>query len=190
MNPKSTAYIDALMQNDERVLKQLYNEVFPSVTRYVLENKGTGADARDIFQEALLAVFQKAKTGQLNINSGFEGYLFGVCRNLWLMQLRKKQRQAVTNMDDRQQERGTDSFREAEETAERYARQRLVEEQFAALGEGCRKLLKLSWKGIPLEEVARLLNNTYAYIRKKKSECMAKLAVLVKSTEEYRYLKW
>lgn len=190
MNPKGAAYLEALLQNDERVLKQLYDELIPSITSYILDHNGTEADARDMFQEALLAVFQKAKAQQLTINSGFEGYLFGVCRNLWLMQLRKKQRQRVTNMDDRQHDTGTDSFREAEETANRYARQRLVEEQFAGLGEGCRKLLKLAWSGRPLEEVARLLNNTYAYIRKKKSECMGKLAMLVKSTEEYRQLKW
>lgn len=190
MNPNGSVYLDALLQNDEKALKQLYNEVFPSITGYVLEHNGTEADARDIFQEALLAIFQKAKTGQLNIHSGFEGYLYGVCRNLWLMQLRKRQRQRVTNMDDRQHDTGTDSFGEAEETANRYARQRLIEEQFAALGEGCRKLLQLAWTGKPLEEVARLLNNTYAYIRKKKSECMGKLATLVKSTEEYRHLKW
>ena len=190
MNVNGSNYLNALLQNDEQVLKQLYAEIIPSVTSYIVQNSGTEEDARDIFQEAILAVFQKAKTGQLQINTAFQPYLYAVCRNLWLMQLRKKTTQRVTNMDDRQHDMGTDSFGEAEQTANRYARQRLMEEQLQQLGEGCRKLLKLSWSGLPLEEIGRMLNNTYAYIRKKKSECMAKLVALVKNSPEYQHLKW
>jgi RNA polymerase sigma factor (sigma-70 family) len=183
-------YLDALLKNDEKVLKQLYLETIPSVKTYILKNSGTETDAQDIFQEALLAIFQKAQSGKLQINGDFQPYLFAVCRNLWLMQLRKKSQKGVTSMDERQHMIMIDSFGEAEQTANQYARLRLLEEQLQQLGEGCSNLLKLAWSGKPLEEVAKLLNNSYAYIRKKKSECMGKLLVLVKNTPEYKQLKW
>jgi RNA polymerase sigma factor (sigma-70 family) len=190
MDTGATNYLKALLQNDESILKVLYAEMLPSVTAYVVQNNGTEAEASDIFQDALLAVFQKAKAGQLEINTGFQPYLFAVCRNLWLMQLRKKLVRRVTNMGERQHDIATDSFGEAEQTANRYARQQLIEKMTLQLGDGCRKLLQLAWSGKPLEEVARLLHNSYAYVRKKKSECMGKLAALVRNSVEFNHLKW
>lgn len=190
MNQPASFYLDALLKNEENVLKQLYAEAIPTVTSYITQNSGTESDARDIFQEALIAIFQKAQSGQLQIRSGFLPYLFAVCRNLWLMQLRKNAGKRVTNMDDQQHYIGTDSFAEAEYTANQYARQVLIEEQLQQLGEACRRLLRLAWSGKPLEEVARTLNNSYAYVRKKKSECMAKLIVMVKASPQYEQLKW
>jgi RNA polymerase sigma factor (sigma-70 family) len=155
-----------------------------------LQNSGTEPEARDIFQEALLAVFQKAKGGQLQIKSGFLPYLFAVCKNLWLMQLRKKARHRVASIDESQHILLNDSFGEAENTANQYARQQLLSNQLKRLGEGCIKLLRLAWSGMPLEKVASQLNNSYAYIRKKKSECMMKLVEMIKRTPEYQLLKW
>jgi len=190
MNLTASVYVDALLNNDEKTLALLYAEAMPSVINYITQNSGTEADARDIFQEALLAVFQKARSGRLQINSGFQPYLFAVCRNLWLMELRKRSGKRVTNMEEKQHIVSTDSFAEAEQTANQYARQLLIEEQLQQLGDGCKNLLQLAWSGKPLEEVARILNNSYAYIRKKKSECMAKLTGLVKASPQYEYLKW
>jgi RNA polymerase sigma factor (sigma-70 family) len=190
MNPSETNYLDALLKNDEKLIKQLYLETFPSISSYIQQNSGTEQDARDIFQEALLAVFQKARGGQLQIKSGFLPYLYAVCKNLWLMQLRKKARNRVSSVDESQLIISNDSFGDAEQTANQYARQQLLSNQLNHLGEGCRKLLRLAWSGKPLEEVARQLNNSYAYIRKKKSECMAKLVALIKKTSEYQQLKW
>lgn len=190
MNPEELSYLNALLQNDERTLTLLYKATIPGITAYVVQNSGTEADAQDIFQEALLAIFQKARSGQLQLTTGFQPYLYAVCRNLWLMQLRKRKVRRVTNLKDTQHEPVTDSFGDAEFTADHYARLRLLQEQLEKLGDGCRHLLRLSLSGKPLEEVARLLNMSYAYIRKKKSECKGKLFTLIKSTAEYEFLKW
>jgi RNA polymerase sigma factor (sigma-70 family) len=190
MNPEQLSYFNALLQNDERTLNLLYKETIPAITAYIVQNSGTEADAQDIFQEALLAIFQKARSGQLQLTTGFQPYLYAVCRNLWLMQLRKKKVRRVTNLDAAQHEPVTDSFGDAEHTADQYARLQLLHTQLEKLGEGCRELLRLCFSGKPLDEVARLLNNSYAYIRKKKSECKGKLFALVKSRPEFAYLKW
>ena len=189
MNSPVQFYLDALLNNDEKVLKQLYLEVIPSVVSYVIKNSGNEADARDIFQDAILAVFQKAQLGQLQIKTGFQPYFFAVCRNLWLMQLRKRFQKRVTSIDEQQPIDGIDSFGEAELVSRQYARQQLLEEKLQHIGESCLSLLRLVWSGKPLEEVANLLNISYAYIRKKKSECITKLMALVKNTLEYEQLK-
>jgi hypothetical protein len=41
-----------------------------------------------------------------------------------------------------------------------------------------------------MEEVAKIMNITYGYARKRKSECMAKLIMMVKQSSQYKSLKW
>ena len=51
-------------------------------------------------------------------------------------------------------------------------------------------MLELSWSGMGMEEVAEKLENSYGYIRKKKSECMAKLIALIKGSPSFAILQW
>ena len=85
---------------------------------------------------------------------------------------------------------GEDSFRLADDCRLREARMNLLKEKVSQLGESCRQLLQLSWCGNSMEEVATILNVTYGYARKKKSECMGKLVELVKQSSEFNSLKW
>jgi DNA-directed RNA polymerase specialized sigma24 family protein len=85
---------------------------------------------------------------------------------------------------------GEDAFKEAEITQNQYERRNLLLQKLKELGEGCRRLLELSWSGLPMDEVAQKLQNTYGYVRKKKSECMAKLIALVKASPRFPNLQW
>jgi len=190
-NPHSdTKYIKALINNDTQLLDEMYIRFSGKIKMMVLQNAGSDADADDIMQDALVAIYHKAAAGNFVLTCPFEAFLYTVCKNLWLMQLRKKSRQPVTKNDDGQYDTGTDVFKDAEAIITNNERRLLLEKKFDQLGEGCRKVLELAWSGKPLNEVAALLNNTYAYIRKKKSECMGKLSELIKQSPEYKALLW
>jgi DNA-binding CsgD family transcriptional regulator len=66
----------------------------------------------------------------------------------------------------------------------------LLSEKLAEMGEACQQVLRLSWSGKSMEEVAEILQVSYGYARKKKSECMAKLVMLVKQSSKFNFLKW
>jgi DNA-directed RNA polymerase specialized sigma24 family protein len=83
-----------------------------------------------------------------------------------------------------------DSFKVADEFCLQQARKELLEEKLTELGESCKQLLCLSWDGRSMEEVAGILNVTYGYARKRKSECMSKLVALVKKSPQFNTLKW
>ncbi len=185
-----TKYIQALINNNTQLLDEIYTRFAGKIKLMVVQNTGTETDADDILQDALVAIYYKAASGNFILTCPFESFLYTVCKNLWLMQLRKKSRQPVTNSGDAQYDTGTDVFKEAEAVINNNERRILLEKKFDQLGEGCRKVLELAWSGKPLEEVAALLNNTYAYIRKKKSECMGKLSELIKQSPEYKALLW
>jgi hypothetical protein len=79
---------------------------------------------------------------------------------------------------------------EAEKQKNTENRHQLLQEKLLELGEGCRQLLRLSWSGISMEQVAQQLENTYGYVRKKKSECMGKLINLIKTSPNFANLTW
>ena len=182
-------YIDALLRNDRRLLEEIYKKYAGKIRNMVVQNNGTGSDAADLFQEALIAIYQRAVNGAFVLTCPLEAYLYLICRNRWINEL-GRQRKKVTFTDTEGYTYGEDVFSNAETTANGYARRKLLEEKFRELGDRCRQLLTLSWDGKPMEEVARLMDNTYGYIRKKKSECMARLAELVKNSPQFANLQW
>jgi RNA polymerase sigma factor (sigma-70 family) len=183
-------YIEALVQNDPVLLNELYRRYSGKIKGMVLKNSGTEQDAADVFQEGLIALYQKASTGKFVLTCPLDAFLYTICRNKWINEINKRKGTGVTFTDTEGYSIDDDTFKSAEQVMQHHQRRELLEEKFAQLGEGCRELLELSWGGRAMEEVAGLLNITYAYVRKKKSECMGKLVELVKGSALFETLKW
>jgi hypothetical protein len=58
-------YIDALRDGDHQVIKEIYARYAREAEQWVRANHGTTDDARDVFQEAVMVVYEKAVAGQL-----------------------------------------------------------------------------------------------------------------------------
>lgn len=184
-------YITALLENDPTVLNELYNKYSGKIKWMILQNNGTETEAADVFQDALLSIYNKAKEGNFTLTCPFEAFLYLVCKNKWLNNLSKKKNQKVTNTDtDGFNYIGEDNFKLAEDCVLQQERNDLLAQKLNEMGQGCRDLLRLSWSGISMDEVAKKLNVTYAYARKKKSECMAKLVSMVRQAPNFNSLKW
>lgn len=184
-------YITALLENDPVLLNELYDKFSGKIKWMILQNNGSETEAADIFQDALLSIYNKAREGQFTLTCPLEAFLYLVCKNKWLNNLSKKKNQKVTNVDtDGFNFIGEDNFRLAEDCVLQQERSNLLAQKLNEMGKGCKELLRLSWSGISMDEVAKKLGVTYAYARKKKSECMAKLISLVKAAPNFNSLKW
>ena len=119
----------------------------------------------------------------------FSAYLHAVCRNLWLTELKKRQRQEVTkqavaiSIDKQAEELALDTQLDQQ-------RDRFFWQKLSSLGPSCQDIIKLAWKGLGMKEVAAQLNISYQYARKKKSECMGRLMKLVQEDPAYALLKY
>ena len=190
MEHSDKKYIDALLANNEPLLKELYQKCFGKIKNFVIQNHGTADDAWDLLQEAMLSIFYKLKQKPFVLTCPFDAFIYIVCRNLWIKELRKKHLNGVTiSMDEGYFIAGENNIALAEECDQQHERRKLFLEKFSQLGEGCRELLKHNWRGLHLNEVAVKLNISYAYARKKKTECMAKLIMLMKQSPQYDQLK-
>lgn len=184
-------YIDAILTNDYILLEELYKKITVRIKNLVLKNGGCETDAADLIQDPLLSIFNKANMGKFILTCPIDAFVYIICRNQWLKKLNKKKLEKVTIANAEEYNTITeDSFRMADECLMEQTRKDMLTTAIAQLGEHCKELLRLSWAGNSMEEVAKKMNISYAYARKKKSKCMAELIATVKKSSLYLHVKW
>lgn len=86
------ATVAGVARGDTTSLEGLYRDYFPMVLHMVVQNSGTEDEAKDIFQEAVIVLYDKIKGGDFELTSQLKTYIYSVCRRLWLKQLGSKSR--------------------------------------------------------------------------------------------------
>ncbi len=179
-----------MLANNTVLLNEIYRRYSGKIRWMVMKNNGTESEAADIFQEALLAIYQKAKTTNFTLTCPLDAFLYFVCKNKWLNELSKKKLARVTFQDTAVYNIGDGSFEQLNSYQLEETRRTFLTEKVDELGDSCKKLLRLNWEGKSLEEVAKILELTYGYVRKKKCECMEKLMTNIRKSAEFTALKW
>src|SRR5690606_25205582 len=83
--------LKGILRHDNLILQHVYKQYYYNINYYIRKNQGSEDDASDIFQEAIIIIYRKIKENDLVFEkSSFKGYLFTVCRLLWLKQLEKR----------------------------------------------------------------------------------------------------
>lgn len=173
-------YIQALLENDTLAVREIYEKYAGKVRYYILANSGTEDDAADIFQEALIDIYNQGKQKGLQLTCPFEPFLILICKRKWLNELKKRGRQPVTKeVDD--VSIGEDVFALAEQLKLNNEKMQLFLQCFEKLGASCKEIIQKCLSGEDQEKIAEQLKVTYGYLRKKKSECMASLTQMIHS---------
>lgn len=160
----------------------LYRLYFKGVAHYVLQNRGTLEDARDLFQEMLVAYLKILRSGEVVRDE--RKYLNGMARNMWMNVLNAQSRSLIDNSPP-------DLLSATEEFDDPASPQLadLVVRKLEEIGEDCRKLL---FEGFYMRrtngELAKLLGYTEQFIKVKKHRCLQGLKRLVERSPEY--LDW
>jgi RNA polymerase sigma factor (sigma-70 family) len=181
-------YIKALLSNDSKVLREIYEKFAPKVIGYINRQNGDEFQAKDVIQEVLMIIYKQAKTKNLQLTCPFDAYFFLLCKRRWLNELKKQSGKEVT-IEDEITSIDTEQISEVEETELLEAKHKLFTEMFGQLGKACQELLKTTFAIKSLEEVAEKLGQSYGYVRKKKSLCIGQLTKLVQNTSKYNDLK-
>lgn len=82
----------ALLATRTHTLTRLYRQSFPPVSRYISRQGGSAQDAEDVFQDALILLYEQATSGTLVLTASVSTYLLGISRNLWRHELRRRAR--------------------------------------------------------------------------------------------------
>ena len=85
--PTDSEVILGILNNSESALKRLYIAYFPMILQLIINNNGDEDDAKDIYQEAIIVLYNKVKAGNFELSSKLKTYIYSICRRLWLKRL-------------------------------------------------------------------------------------------------------
>lgn len=168
---KESEILERIRQGEEKVLDFLYKKHYRMMVNIVLKNSGTEVEAQDVYQEALIAFWQKARSGKLVLTSKISTYLYSICQNLWRKELDRKGRLSNEEVDGQE-------FQKFEES-ENY---RIIMDCINGLGETCKSILTYYYfDGLSMTDIAEKMNFANTDTAKtKKYKCKKRLDTLVK----------
>ncbi len=179
--------LNGILRHDNLILQYIYKKFYYTVNLFVKKNNGNEDDANDIFQEAIIIIYRKLKENDLVFkSSSFDGYLFSVCRFLWLKQLEKRriEQERLTDSLPFQEDVYDDNLVDLVEKNERYG---LYQKHFITLGTDCQKLLQLFFGKVPLADIARMMGyKSEKYAKKRKFKCKELLIKRIKQDTEFK----
>lgn len=133
------ALLQGLAANDRQSIESLYKQHYKMVQSLIINNQGTADDARDIFQEAMIVLYERARSGSFELNCQIKTYLYSVSRRLWLKRLQQMQK-FMPDLGSIEETVPVEDEIEAQE--QRNSEFIMMEKAMMHLGEPCKSLLE------------------------------------------------
>jgi RNA polymerase sigma factor (sigma-70 family) len=170
------ALLQGLARNDKKAIETIYKENFNLIQALVINNNGSADDAKDIFQEAMIVLYQKVQSGSFELNCQIKTFVYSVCRRLWLKRLMQQNRYSLHENTDELVVVDDDM----DEHEKRDTEFSVMEKAMGSLGEPCKSLLEAFYmqkKG--MQEIAGIFGYTNAENAKtQKYKCLMRLKKL------------
>lgn len=170
--------VNAIKANDPKTLKALYEDNFAKIENYIVENNGTSEQAKDIYQEAFIALWRNIQLDRFipGNATALGGYLYKIAKNKWLDHLRSSHYKNTRPLNDGFENENIELLPEEES---RYITE--IRHQFTQLGANCKEVLtKFYYEKEPLKQIARKFDWTEATARNNKYRCLQRLRELLK----------
>lgn len=171
------ALLKGLAQNDSKAVETLYKSHFGMIQHFVTNNNGSFDDARDIFQEAMILLYEKVQLEHFALTCQIKTYLFSVCKNLWLKRLQQMGKYSTPLSA---QEESISVEEDLDQFEKKDAAFAIMDRALNSLGEPCKSLLEgyyLNKKG--MQELASQFGYTNAdNAKNQKYKCLMRLKKL------------
>lgn len=158
----------------------IYQQYSQTVSSFIRANSGTEQDAEDVFQETVVTFIDLVRKNKYRGEAGIKTFLVSIARNIWLNELKKKQRSGI-------REQIFENNREQKEMdVSQYIADREIKQQFMTmierLGEHCKKILTLFYyENLSMKEIVQHLPyENEQVVRNKKYKCLQHLTGMVR----------
>lgn len=131
--------LDGLAKNDKSATEVIYKENYGLIQQMIVQNNGSEDDARDIFQESLIVLYQKSVSEDFELTCQIRTYLYSVSRRLWLKRLQNK-RIYDTPIDTYDEQVAVEEDVEAHEKQDQ--QYGVMKTALGKIGEPCKSLLE------------------------------------------------
>lgn len=176
MKAESTekALLSGLARSDTKAIETIYRENYNMVQSLIISNNGSVEDAKDIFQETMIVLYEKMRSGSFELNCLLKTYVYSVSRRIWLKRLQQMNRYppALENLQE------TVQVEEEIEAHERMNNEfQVMEKAINNLGEPCKSLLEAYYlQKKNMQEIALSFGYTNAdNAKNQKYKCLMRL---------------
>jgi len=155
--------LKGILRHDNLILQYIYKQYYYNINYFIRKKNDL--------------IFEK---------SSFKGYLFSVCRFLWLKQLEKRriEKEKLNDSLPYHEDLYDDNLNELAEKNERYG---LYQKHFGTLSTDCQKLLQLFFEKVSLKEIAKVMGyKSEKYAKKRKFKCKELLISRIKQDAEFK----
>lgn len=169
--------LEGLATDDDGAIAYVYKQNFDLILKMIHNNSGTYDDARDIFQEAMLVLYDKSKQPDFRLTCKIPTFLYSVSRRLWLKKLQRGNRYVTTD-EGLEDTVPVDDVMEEKEKLD--ADFELMESAMLGLGEPCKSLLEAYYfEKKQMAEIAEDFGYTNAdNAKNQKYKCLMRLKKL------------
>ena len=171
------AQLEGLARNDKEIIEAIYAAHYTMVQSLVVNNSGSYDDARDIFQETMIVLYQKARSGSFQLNCQLKTYIYSVARRLWLKKLNYSQRY-VPDIGNIFETVPVDE--QLEQHDQQNSDFNMMDKAMSGLGEPCKSLLEAFYlQKRTMTDIAGQFGYTNAdNAKNQKYKCLARLKKL------------
>jgi len=168
------ALLEGLALNDKKSVETIYRENYNMVQSLIINNNGSADDAKDVFQEAMIVLYEKVRSGSFELNCQIKTYVYSVSRRLWLKRLQQNNRYIapIGNLEDE-----TPVEEDVEEHERINAEFEMMDKAITSLGEPCKSLLEAYYlQKQNMQEIAANFGYTNAdNAKNQKYKCLMRL---------------
>lgn len=188
-HPKTTFtnedILAGLKSRDTNTINFIYKQSYAQVRFFVTSNSGTIMDAEDVFQDAIVLIYQNIAKEDFFLSCSFSTYLYSICRHLWLQRLSKHKvnYEVLDSSLANDPWEDAEKFREMNMESEKY---KLFQKHFNMLKEDEKKVLSLYMSKIPAKEIAKIMGfKSDKYAKFRKYLCKEKLRNMIINDEQF-----
>jgi len=172
-----------LVSGNDDILRAYYKFYYSGIRRYVLINHGKEEDAKDLFQDVLLVVFQKVRSNSFELSCSLNTFLFSISKLLWLKELDKRKKVSYQIVISHEL---CDSGKDIIEIAEYNERLQIYRRHFEKLSANCRMVLSLFIDGKSISEITTIMGyKSDQYTKNRRYKCKLTLIQRIKGIYNY-----
>lgn len=142
--PSEQQLLQGLAAGRREATEQVYRQHYPTVMHWIRNGGGSEDDAADVFQEAMVVLFEKAGHEDFRLTCKIGTYLFAISKHLWFKKLERQKRGPGALPDNAGADEDQDWAYEEDVAVhrERELHYQQLDTALEQLGEPCRSLLK------------------------------------------------
>ena len=170
-------YIEALRNGNSRAITELYEHHSDTVSKWISGRGGSLDDAKDVFQEAMKALFEKAQDRDYVQQYPIGAFIMRMCQYIFYNRIRGEKREGEVRNELEllyKDEKEDDQLTLIVQATEKAARVERLATAFQQLSETCKKLLEWVKAGLDPQQIVDQMgfNSINTYYRRK-SACIS-----------------